>query len=154
VFATSPTLVTPVLGAATATSINFGQTTLNYYGEGTWTMSLGGTATYNERVATYTRIGRLCHLDGKINVNTLGTGSTTTISGAPFTNSTNDASGAISLWQNLPASYVYVNAAWGASATTIIFGGVGAAGASLSLPLTMFGNSAVVRFSVTSASVS
>ncbi len=63
VFSTSPTFVTPTLGAATATSINFGGTTLANYVEGTFTPTVlfSGTSapTYPGSIETgnYTRIG-------------------------------------------------------------------------------------------------
>lgn len=65
VFATTPTLVTPVLGAATATSINFGQTTLNYYEEGSWTptatFATPGdlSVSYSSQLGGYIRIGKM-----------------------------------------------------------------------------------------------
>jgi len=63
VYNTSPTLVTPTLGAAAATSINFGDTSLNHYEEGTWTPALkfGGDSvdmTYSTQEGLYTKIGR------------------------------------------------------------------------------------------------
>lgn len=50
-------------GVVTATSISFGQTAMNYYGEGTWTPVIGGATsesgqTYAEQTGTYTRTGR------------------------------------------------------------------------------------------------
>jgi hypothetical protein len=63
VHATSPTLVTPVLGVATATSINFGQDALNYYDEGTFTpvvtFATPGdlSVSYVNQSGTYVRIG-------------------------------------------------------------------------------------------------
>lgn len=141
------------LGALTVTSLNMGQTTLNYYGEGTWTPSLGGTATYTDRSATYTRVGRMCTFDCKMTINAIGTGSATTVSGYPFTNGSVDTSGSIALWQNIVASYVYLAPHMSAFSATSIFGGIGAAGASLSIPVSVFTSSTVVRFSLTSAYV-
>ena len=84
--ATSPSFTTPTLGAALATSIKFGSgTVLSTYEEGTWTPSLGGTATYFARTGTYTKIGRLVNFNCVVYVNAIGTGSTFTISGLPFT---------------------------------------------------------------------
>ena len=54
------------------------------YEEGTWTPSLGGTATYNNQTGTYTKIGNMVFIRGVMFVNVLGTGSTTTITGLPF----------------------------------------------------------------------
>jgi hypothetical protein len=46
---------------------------------------LGGTATYSAQIGRYTKIGRICIFTFYINVTAIGTGSTTTISGVPFT---------------------------------------------------------------------
>ena len=57
---------------------------LNWYEEGTWTPSLGGTATYNLQKGRYTRVGRLVTATGILNIATLGTGVTSSIYGLPF----------------------------------------------------------------------
>lgn len=63
VLSNSPTLVTPTLGAALATSIKFGSgTVLSYYEEGTFTPSFTGsggnpTVTYSTQSGKYFRIG-------------------------------------------------------------------------------------------------
>lgn len=59
--------------------------TLDDYEEGMFTPSLGGTATYNARSGSYTKMGRLVTVRGSIWVLLIGTGSTTVISGFPFT---------------------------------------------------------------------
>lgn len=63
---TSPTFVTPVLGAATATSINFGGSSLaNYVSEGSWTpvftFATPGdlSVVYSTQTGAYTRIGSM-----------------------------------------------------------------------------------------------
>ena len=58
---------------------------LNWYEEGTWTPTFGGSTTYYGRAGTYTRVGRLVFVEGYIHIDTNGTGSQTTISGLPFT---------------------------------------------------------------------
>ena len=87
VFSTSPALTTPSLGVATATSINFGQTALNYYQEGTWTpsptaLTVVGTPTYT---GTYTRAGRMVFLNLRVesDTSTAATYLTTTFTGVP-----------------------------------------------------------------------
>lgn len=63
--ATSPTLVTPVLGVASATSINFGGTALSVYQEGsfsgTFTTNTVGdlSVSYASNTCYYTRIGAI-----------------------------------------------------------------------------------------------
>ena len=58
--------------------------TLDDYEEGTWTPSVGGTATYTFQVGQYTKIGNLVYINGFIQINAIGTGATTTITGLPF----------------------------------------------------------------------
>ncbi len=92
--ATSPSLVTPVLDVATATSINFGQDPLNYYDEGTFTptftFSTPGdlSVVYTTQTGVFTRIGRFVHAFVIITI-TSGTTYTTAsgdvrIGGFPF----------------------------------------------------------------------
>ena len=60
--------------------------TLDDYEEGTWTPSLGGTATYyaSGNSGTYTKIGRVVTFKGLLYILSIGTGSTTQITGFPF----------------------------------------------------------------------
>jgi hypothetical protein len=58
------------------------------YEEGTWTPSLGGTATYTNRSGIYTKIGNIVYANCLVQVNLIGTGSDTTISGLPFVTTT------------------------------------------------------------------
>ena len=60
-------------------------TAVRTYAEGLWTPSLGGTATYTRQLGYWTRIGNRIFIDANITVNTIGTGSTSIISGLPFT---------------------------------------------------------------------
>jgi hypothetical protein len=76
--------------ARASSGIMFGTDTaaanaLDDYEEGTWTPSLGGDASYTSRWGTYTKIGDTVHLQFLLQVNVKGTGSSTTISGLPFT---------------------------------------------------------------------
>lgn len=79
------------------------------YKEGTWTPSVGGTATYVIQEGYYTKIGRMVHVRGLMQINLIGTGNTVNISGLPF------ASGvatplAVSADANLAAAAVSVSA--------------------------------------------
>jgi hypothetical protein len=58
---------------------------LDDYEEGTWTPSLGGTATYTNRAGHYTKIGDMCHVAFDMVVATIGTGDIFTVAGLPFT---------------------------------------------------------------------
>ena len=69
VFSTSPTLVTPTLGAALATSIKFGSgAVLNDYEEGTWTPAdaSGASLSLTINSAIYTKIGRMVNCTADI----------------------------------------------------------------------------------------
>lgn len=144
---TSPTMTTPTLGVASATSINFGQSALNYYGEGTWTPSVGGSATYTTQTGRYTRIGRLVMLYGVMTINAIGTGSTTTVTGAPFTAQGANYHGShLSADGTLAVSPVSVCAA--IAGTSITFNGRTAGAASATLGLALFGNGASVQFNI------
>lgn len=59
------------------------------YDEGTWTPSVGGTATYNVQSGRYIKIGRFVRASFNLTLNIIGTGSTFAISGLPFATSSN-----------------------------------------------------------------
>jgi hypothetical protein len=58
--------------------------TLDDYETGTWTPTLGGTATYSAQTGTYTKVGNLVKLKFDLEITAIGTGSTSQINGAPF----------------------------------------------------------------------
>lgn len=93
--------------------------TLDDYEEGTWVPSLGGTATYTTQVGTYTKIGRQVTASFEILVNAIGTGSTTGISGLPFTNGPQFGTVNIGYWTGLANSVLGVTGLVNSSATTI-----------------------------------
>lgn len=92
VLAASPTLITPVLGAASATSINFGGTTLSDYTEFTFTIiggfSTPGTSTwaYTAQAGRGAKIGRIVQVSYNFQATpTIRTGSgTVALSGFPY----------------------------------------------------------------------
>ena len=103
------------LSASTAGQIVFPATqnassnanTLDDYEESTWTPSVGGTATYVEQYGVYTKIGRLVTFSGICHINTIGTGSSSTISGLPF--SISHAGTPVTVyWSTTAATYVYL----------------------------------------------
>ena len=100
---TSPTIATPsVTGNLTMSTgnvvmsdgkgIDFSATSgsgtselLADYEEGNWTPSVGGTATYGAQTGYYVKVGNIVYVKGTIITTLIGTGSTNTISGLPFT---------------------------------------------------------------------
>lgn len=105
VFANTPTLVTPILGAATATSINFGGSTLSNYTETTFTITAAfatpgnSSWAYTVQAGRLTRTGRGSHWSMNFAATpTIGTGSgTVSLSGFPYTSAVSSVSGSVEL---------------------------------------------------------
>jgi len=56
------------------------------YEEGTWTPTTGGTSSETVNRAKYIKIGNQVTISFDLSISTIGTGSTTTLSGLPFAN--------------------------------------------------------------------
>ena len=67
--------------------------TLDDYEEGTWTPSVGGTATYTTQTGRYTKIGNIVYIQGQISILLLLTGSASTLSGLPFSAASGSSEG-------------------------------------------------------------
>ena len=102
------------LGVTSATAANL----LDDYEEGTFTPSVGGNASYTTQVGHYTKIGNSVTILCELHINTLGTGSASTITGIPFA-AVSEAALAMAKSTNLSGSYVEVNAR--ISGTTIYY---------------------------------
>lgn len=115
------------------------------YAEGSWTPAVGGSAAYTTQIGRYTKIGRTVHVTCVLTINTIGTGSTSVISGLPFTsaNISADQALAVSDFASLAASVVWIGARVNTNATTIQIRSLTAAGASAGTNA-VFGNSASV----------
>jgi len=125
--------------------------TLDDYEEGTWTPSLGGNTTYVTQQGQYTKIGRQVTVTANLSVSVLGTGSTTTISGLPFsTNATSISGNAVAKFGNLAVNVIGLNVlALDGSVTTLRFTYISASGGANTYDPALFGNNAGVYFSVT-----
>ena len=110
-------------------SASAGANTLDDYEEGTWTPAVGGNATYTRQDATYTKIGRLVRVSMDFEVNVLGTGSTTTISGLPFTSAAY-APLASGFFFTLATNVVYLSWVAQSGGTTMVCSTLAAAGTS------------------------
>ena len=143
--------------SATGTGIAFPATqsassdanTLDDYEEGTWTPTLGGTATYTIQTGRYTKIGALVHVSINLVVNSIGTGSTNTVYGLPFTPSGGSTQAGCTNWFNSIASnqiYIFPRAVSGD--TTIYFAGIQSSTTQVNNSPTIFGSSAQIEFSI------
>lgn len=121
--------------------------TLDDYEEGTWTPSVGGTATYTARAGQYTKIGKVVYFAGVIVISSIGTGSTTVISGLPFTVSAADSGGFVAnYFGSLATSVVSLYGYMDNNATTMRIYSLTAAGTT-SGASAIFGNGTQVNFS-------
>lgn len=106
--------------------------TLDDYEEGTWTPSLGGTATYIARTGTYTKIGRVVTVQFDFTVNAIGTGTTSEFSGLPYISAPIDAQGGgLAYWETTNGTYFYITVRVDSSQSKVLIGGVTAATATL-----------------------
>ena len=81
------------------------------YEEGVWTSEVGGTATYGDNTGRYTKIGRQVFATFDLNITTIGTGSTTVITGLPFAVGDAIAEGvSINFYDSLATNVVELNA--------------------------------------------
>lgn len=122
--------------------------TLDDYEEGTWTPSIGGTATYTTQIGTYTKIGRMVFIRCQFQVNIIGTGVTTSISGLPFTSATSSSGGlVIHNFVSLVNPVTWIVAQVTANATTVSFNATTAAQTTITGALGIFGDGARIDFS-------
>jgi hypothetical protein len=122
--------------------------TLDDYEEGTWTPSVGGSATYTTQLGTYTKVGRLVTLTGNLTINSIGTGSTSSISGLPFASgATYTAVGAV-VFTTLSSNVVSMVCRIIPSSSTVDLWSLTAAGTSMANAGFM-GNSTVMLLTIT-----
>jgi hypothetical protein len=139
----------------TANTATAGSTSqlLNWYEEGTWTPSVGGTATYTVQEGFFTRTGRQVTVTGKIQILLIGTGSQSTISGLPFTaaSPTNGSygTGAVGYFANLASSVVSITAFVGTGTKNILFNTLAAAGATATNSPNIMTSTTRIDFSIT-----
>ena len=124
--------------------------TLDDYEEGSWTPTLGGNTTYSVQEGKYTRIGNFVYAVGIVVVTTLGTGSTTTLSGLPFTSAvqSNRFPGSIAFYSSIAVSIVTMYCFTNNNSVTVQFGTVASSQSGTDDTRAIFGNSAHVQFSI------
>lgn len=113
--------------------------------QGTWVPSLGGSATYTTQTGSWTKIGRLCFVAGTLIVNAIGTGSTTTVSGLPFSPAADCVIGVVST-STLATAVVSIAGIAASGSSTIQFRSRVAANAA-DAANAIFQNGTVIAFS-------
>lgn len=126
--------------------------TLDDYEEGTWTPSVGGTATYDaSNAGTYTKVGNMCLLNARLRISSIGTGSTTTVSGLPFTGKstvTGNFSGSCAYFLSLATSQLYFVPVQSPGATTLSFYANTASSTTVNTAVAVIGNNTIIDFTV------
>jgi hypothetical protein len=126
---------------------------LDDYEEGTWTPTLGGNATYTQQGGTYTRVGRIVTVEGRLIVNAIGTGSATTVSGLPFTVFNAPlgftAKGTVGYFAGIATACTYFSLDPFNNGTSFIFNSTAAAVGTATNAPAIFGNGTRVDFSLT-----
>jgi hypothetical protein len=119
---------------------------LDDYEEGTWTPSVGGTATYSTQTGRYTKTGRVVLASFYLAISTIGTGLANRIEGLPFTAAASgvQGGGAINYWNALNTSFVYITPYVYASAYIDLYSATAAA-ASLTSGTAVLKNGAAVQ---------
>ena len=105
-----------VLGSTSNNDAN----TLDDYEEGTWTPSVGGNSSNGTTNAHYLKVGNLVQIGFDFTISTIGTGSTSVVSGLPF-NALATTAGSVAYYSGLSASPVYLTF-YVTSSGTIQFG--------------------------------
>jgi hypothetical protein len=125
--------------------------TLDDYEEGTWTPSLGGNTTYNTQVGVYTKVGRVVTCEFELHINSIGTGSISSISGLPFTanSQTNGKGGSVGYFETISASVFCLIMRLNASQTALDVGCTLAATTQVNTSSTIFQNNTRLRGSIT-----
>jgi hypothetical protein len=125
---------------------------LDDYEEGTWTPSVGGTATYNAaNKGIYTKIGNVVTCQFRVHITLIGTGSASVLSGFPFAaaNISDVQSGHCSYYESLAVNTIYLSLYIENNATTAKFAGQATSGATVDNPITLFGNGTIVYGQIT-----
>ena len=126
---------------------------LSDYEEGTWSPNVGGDATYYVQEGFYVKVGKLVHVWGKLVVNVLGTGSTTLVSGLPYTSAssiyaTPPGTITVNYYNSLAVNVLTLHGLVDLVQTTFRFSASTSAGVTTTtVPAAIFGNTARIDFS-------
>jgi hypothetical protein len=115
---------------------------------GTWTPSVGGTATYTSRSGFYTRVGNQVTCTFDVLINVIGTGSTSLIGGLPFP-AASTCAGTIGFFSSLAIAVTALMPRIDAASSDITLTGTTAAGVTTAGTLAVLGNGARVIGTIT-----
>jgi hypothetical protein len=115
---------------------------LNDYEEGTFTPTVGGTATYTTQTGRYTKIGNRVYVNMRLEILLIGTGSSFLISGLPFTSgvSSNLSSASVGYFGSLAISANYIAGYIASGGSTVRMTGTTAASSNITNGIAVIGN--------------
>lgn len=116
---------------------------------GTWTPSVGGTATYTTQVGNYSKVGNVVTVNFDIQINSIGTGSQSAILGLPYPCGARTCSGSVGYFNNLAVAVTSLNIRVDASNSKITLSGATSAGSGIGGTLNVLGNAARIIGSLT-----
>lgn len=120
--------------------------TLDDYNEGSFLPSVGGNATYVTQTGRFVKVGKVVFIKVHVHINVLGTGSTNTFSGLPYTVASGvDGCLTVSEFQSLGTSVVLLSARADTSGTTVTLRNLTAAGATVTSSA-LLQNGSIVEF--------
>lgn len=123
--------------------------TLDDYEEGNWTPTVGGSSTYSKQIGRYIKIGKLVYAVADMDLLLLGTGSTTIISGLPFTSAnTTNMGGPVFYFANLAVNVLFISVYVPPNTATLTFVSAIVAGATAVASPAIFGDTARIMFHV------
>jgi len=123
---------------------------LSDYEEGTWTPNIGGNATYTTQEGIYVKIGNHVFCTMRLRINSIGTGSSTTVSGLPFTPSQGtsmNAGGSVSYFINSATNATWLGIQISTNVATFLIVGTTTASSAIVNGLSFFQNSAEIIIS-------
>jgi hypothetical protein len=121
--------------------------TLTDYEEGTWTPSVGGTATYSAgNGGSYIKVGRMVAISFQLNINAIGTGSQATISGLPFASNNLSFvfSGSVGLFSSLATSATFLSCFVEVNSATLSFSSATTSSASMTARPNVIGSGTTI----------
>jgi hypothetical protein len=123
---------------------------LDDYEEGTWTPNVRGTATYTNQIGSYTKVGNLVTISGRLTILLINTGDAYLIDGLPFAAANNGIQSSITInaWSSLTTTPVYAVGYANPNQNLILLNAITAGSFSLGL-LSILGNGSDIHFSGT-----
>jgi hypothetical protein len=121
--------------------------TLDDYEEGTFTPTIGGTATYTTQTGRYVKIGNRVFVSIRLTVLLVGTGSSSTISGLPFVVAGTLGAVSVGYFANLALSPIYISGYSNTATSSIVMTGLTAAATTITNGIGVIGNTADLALS-------